>query len=972
MFGLLGQLVPAVLAATVYGTFKPANEPSGPGLYCTGLDMVYTGFEDVIWTFPEMATCFEVLADGKFGEFWKSRDELSWWQKFWIREVDGWVFPGFWDGHAHLVQYGMMEVGVKAYDQTVPQIITSILNYLEKDPTYGTRSKWVLGTGWDQAYFGGNMPTAEDLISNPLLTNLYIAIYRVDVHCIWVSPAVLRLLPDPLPPTPPGGSIPSDGVFCDNAMDDMIIPLIPEITEEDIENFITTAVSSLHSVGLVGITDAATAMKEVPVYKRLAESGKLDFRVYGMVECTKRNTFCNVDKYHFEDKDGQFTLTSAKIFADGALGSWGAALLEPYSDKPTRGSMLINETKLANVVSQWYAADWQVGVHAIGDAANRAALNAFEIAMELHPHIDGHRKFRIEHAQIIHPDDQIRRMDICNKAGVILENCIIPSIQPTHATSDMSYALSRLGPKRLKESAYRMQSLFPKPKIGVPFPPYPVLGSDFPVEPPSPIEGMYAAITRCSPRHENCEKDAVWDGEKLDRLQAVQGFGRNVGWGMLEGWRQVGQLGGWADWVVLDKSLFDQKVDLRKVKVKETWIGGKRVFKRESEEKQEEQKKQEKPAFEVLDIQTIGALTGLQDLISISHHNHRKFSLAGHSRKYLSNDVLLLTQYISPQLLIYLITRGVGANSPIYSTPPVPAASPVGPNLSIMPRTPRIAFMMSNLNRPCDVTQAPNMLMGAPAVDSTPQTPPQSLIVAQNKHHEVQLPLLRGSNAKSTVFTAYELLENILKYAAPQELHILRRVTTAFDEVIKSSIVIKYITFKLAGIPRSLQEELQFLKYHVAPQNSEVQLHPFMDRLVLQWCFKIPDDVYVTRPPVKTMSLTLNDPNNIRHIIIKSPVAGVTLRHFIRTLARPLIRRYEELIASNQRARFPLPDICASVRFKYPVSGVRNVNNQRNDDNIDLVQYQQDYGAYFITRNQNTYWFWTVNDGEAIPGMGEL
>ncbi|KAF3268012.1 hypothetical protein TWF128_008026 [Orbilia oligospora] len=339
-------------------------------------------------------------------------------------------------------------------------------------------------------------------------------------------------------------------------------------------------------------------------------------------------------------------------------------------------------------------------------------------------------------------------------------------------------------------------------------------------------------------------------------------------------------------------------------------------------------------------------------------------------------------------------TGGVGANSPIYSTPPVPGVSPVGPNLSIMPRTPRIAFMMPNLNRPCDITQAPNMLMGAPAVDSTSQTSPQDLVFAQNKHHEVQLPLLRGSNAKSTVFITYELLENILKYAAPQELHILRRVTTAFDEVIKSSIVIKYITFKLAGIPRSLQEEPQFLKYHVAPQNSEVQLHPFMDRHVrklwefilaldpdetsttvdplVQWCFKIPDDVYVTRPPVKTMSLMLNDPNNILHIIIKSPVVGVTLRQFIRTLARPLIRRYEELIASNQRSRFPLPDICASVRFKYPVSGVRNVNNQRNDDNVDLVQYQQDYGAYFITKNQNTYWFWTANDGEAIPGMGEL
>ncbi|KAK6497208.1 hypothetical protein TWF506_004683 [Arthrobotrys conoides] len=619
MFGILGQLVPAVIAAAVYGTFKTvtsydayfgrspssSTQPSGPGLYCTQPYRVYTGFEDAIWKYPELATCFDVLADGRFGSVWNSRDEISWWRKLWIREVDGWVFPGFWDGHAHLTQYGMMEVGVKAYDQTVPQIITSILTYLEKDPTYGTRSKWVLGTGWDQAYFGGKMPTAEDLVSNPLLTNLYIALYRVDVHCMWVSPAVLRLLPDPLPPTPPGGSIPSNGVFCDNAMDDMILPLIPEITEDDIENFITTAVPALHSVGLVGIIDAATAMKEVPVYKRLAESGKLDFRVYGMVECIKRNSFCDLEKYHFADKAGQFTLTSAKIFADGALGSWGAALIEPYSDKPTRGSMLINETELAKVVSQWYAADWQVGVHAIGDAANRAALNAFEIAMKLHPDIDNDKKFKIEHAQIIHPDDQKRRIDICKKAGVRLEGCIVPSIQPTHATSDMAYALSRLGPQRLKDSAYRMQSLFPEVQVRFSHPPHPVLGSDFPVEPPSPIEGMYAAVTRCSPRLETCERDAVWDDEKLDILQAVQGFGRNVGWtGMLEGWMQVGQMGGWADWVVLDHDLFSKKVDLRKVKVKETWIGGKRVFKREAEPVVEDEPVVEaEPVFEGIKVQ---------------------------------------------------------------------------------------------------------------------------------------------------------------------------------------------------------------------------------------------------------------------------------------------------------------------------------------------------------------------------------
>ncbi|KAK6514594.1 hypothetical protein TWF281_004792 [Arthrobotrys megalospora] len=589
MLGLRDHILPAIFAASAYGVFKacttydayfprslsPSTGTNRAGLYCTQPGRVYLGFEDVIWTRPDMASCFEVTKEGIFGDIWADRGEIPWWRKWWIRDIEGWVYPGFWDGHAHLTQYGMMEVGVKAFDQTIPQIISSVLAYLEKNPAHGSREKWILGTGWDQAYFGGNMPSAEDLVSNPLLTDLYIALYRVDVHCMWVSPAVLRLLPDPLPPTPPGGSIPSDGVFCDNAMDEMIIPLIPAITEDDIENFITTAVPSLYSVGLVGIIDAATAMKEVPVYKRLAEEGKLGFRVYGMVECKKRNTFCDIDKIHIADKDGGFTLMAAKIFGDGALGSWGAALIDPYNDKPTRGTMLLNETELVNVVSKWYAADWQVGVHAIGDAANRAALNAFEAAIKLHPEIKKEKKLRIEHAQIIHPDDQVRR----------LEHCIIPSIQPTHATSDMAYALSRLGPKRLKDSAYRMKSLFPSPKVGVPYCDYPIFGSDFPVEPASPIEGMYAAVTRCSPRIDSCERDAVWEEEKVTRLQAVQGFGRNVGWsGVLEGWEGIGQISGWADWVVLDGDLFDEGVDLRKVKVQETWIGGKMVWKRGPED----------------------------------------------------------------------------------------------------------------------------------------------------------------------------------------------------------------------------------------------------------------------------------------------------------------------------------------------------------------------------------------------------
>ncbi|KAF3934506.1 hypothetical protein ABW19_dt0205189 [Dactylella cylindrospora] len=553
-----------------YMLYKPEIAPSIT--YCTQPDRVYTFTEDEFVTIPDTATCFQVTGEGLFGEIWKSRDDVPQTLRTDVKELDGWVLPGFWDGHGHVVQYGMMESGVKVYNQDIPEIISSILAYLDKNPTYGTRNKWLQGNGWDQARFGGEMPTSEDLV-HPLLADLYIVLIRVDVHCIWVSNAILSLLPSPLP-TPPGGSIPSHGVFCDNAMD-LVLQFMPPVTEGDIEGYITTAVRELNKVGLVGVMDAATSVKEIPVYKRLAEKGDLGMRIYGMAECGVRNRFCEVEKVKVINRAGAFILRAVKLFADGALGSWGAALIDPYDDKPTRGTMLINETELIKVTSQWYADSWQVNIHAIGDRANHAALNAFETAMNLYPTISADRRLRIEHAQIIHPEDQPR----------LLSLSIYPSIQPTHATSDMAYALSRLGSSRLKHSAYRMSSLFPtssslsnSSELNRP---RPIFGSDFPVEPPAPLHGIYSATTRCNPNLDSCERDVLWEEEKVTRLQAFRGFGRNVGYGgWLEGYG-VGKIvkGGWADWVLLGVGdVFDEEVDLRRVAVKGTWVGGKKVW----------------------------------------------------------------------------------------------------------------------------------------------------------------------------------------------------------------------------------------------------------------------------------------------------------------------------------------------------------------------------------------------------------
>ena len=248
-------------------------------------------------------------------------------------------------------------------------------------------------------------------------------------------------------------------------------------------------------------------------------------------------------------------------------------MIEPYSDKPSSsGSLLVNATTLSKLALDWATAGYQVNIHAIGDLANRNAIDAFEAALKalcptpnLRQCQQSHR-FRIEHSQIVHPDDQ-RRM---------AELAIIPSIQPTHATSDMGYAESRLGKQRTQTEAYRMRTFLPL---------RPVLGSDFPVEPASIFQGMYAAMTRRSP-HTGLDPSGGTDGwypeETITFEQALAGFTVNPAYGVfLEGQAGVIDVRAFADWVVLDEPLERLDVEsLRKVSVRETWVGGRMVYKR--------------------------------------------------------------------------------------------------------------------------------------------------------------------------------------------------------------------------------------------------------------------------------------------------------------------------------------------------------------------------------------------------------
>lgn len=510
-------------------------------------------------------TCLTVK-DGLFVDVFVPTSELP------VEASQGHAIPGLWDGHGHLLQYGEFLHSVDLFgSSSVEEARNRLAAYISSHKGVGTKDDWIRGIGWDQMALG-EMPTAAMLDNDERFKGLYIMLDRVDVHCIWVSQAVLDLLPEDLPDIPGGEIIrdPGMGVFCDNAMEE-VMKLWPTPDDARKTLFLRSAMASLHELGLVGMHDAGVNPDQLRLYRELVGTDDWTLRVYAMIECEERNTFCPEKVSAFTDADGFLEIKSVKLFADGALGSWGSAMIEPYSDRPdTSGSLLVNASTLASLAKSWSSEGYQVNIHAIGDLANRLAIDAMEAALvDLCPGqtvsaCQADRRFRIEHSQIIHPQDQARMRSMG----------IIPSVQPTHATSDMKYAELRLGKERTEEEAYRMRSLLDLE---------PILGSDFPVEPPNPFEGIYAAVARRSPhtgKGADGSSDSWHPEEALSLHEALAGFTEGPAHGaFLDGRAGVIQPGAMADWVVLDEPLEDLDIEeIRTLKVKETWIGGKRVY----------------------------------------------------------------------------------------------------------------------------------------------------------------------------------------------------------------------------------------------------------------------------------------------------------------------------------------------------------------------------------------------------------
>ncbi|KAJ7287289.1 amidohydrolase family-domain-containing protein [Mycena rebaudengoi] len=347
---------------------------------------------------------------------------------------------------------------------------------------------------------------AADLSNDPLLRGRPILLGRVDGHASWVSERVLELMA-PIPPDSEidGGKIIRDstGTPTDYAMN--LIPR-PSWSPEQYTEFFNAAIAEALKYGLTSVHDAATDPGAVSFFKGFG------IRLYLMASPFSENFTgwepSQIERLENYGVDGRLNLRSVKLYTDGALGSWGAALLEPYTDKPdTRGIMRSSPDTMSGLIRSSWQTGLQVNVHCIGDRANKVVLDVFEDllkgknATEFRP--------RIEHAQILQPAD----LERIGKLGVIA------SVQPTHATSDMWYAETRLGPERVK-GAYAYRTLLNgSPNNVLP------LGSDFPIENVNPLLGFYAATSRLSVSGDSPHGAGGWfPAERLTRAQALRGM----------------------------------------------------------------------------------------------------------------------------------------------------------------------------------------------------------------------------------------------------------------------------------------------------------------------------------------------------------------------------------------------------------------------------------------------------------------
>ena len=514
---------------------------------------------------PQRFAALQFGADGKVKALFQSKDK----RPKTDYQIDGkgrTMIPGLIDAHLHVMQIGFAALTLDLSEtKSLAEAQAKIRAYAAAHPDRA----WIVGRGWNQEAWGlrdeagrGRFPTAAEL--DAAVPGRPVWLERVDGHAGWANSAALSAAGvTVVTKDPAGGRIERlaggkpAGVLIDDAAQ-LVGRLVPPPRADDRDLAFDTAQRLLFARGLTAVADMGTTIEDWQTFRRAGDVGRLRLRVmsYALgIEAMGLIGGPGPTPWLYDDR---LRLNGLKLYTDGALGSRGALLKSAYADaSQTRGIARMNETQLKNLMSRAAMDNFQLAIHAIGDAANAEVLDAIE---DLSATYKGDRRWRIEHAQIVDPIDIPR----FGKLGVIA------SMQPIHQVSDRTMAEARLGPARLA-GAYAWKGLAAG---GARL----AFGSDAPVELPDPFAGMAAALTR---------EDAAgqpfggWQPqERIDRVAALAGYTSGAAWaGFAE--RKFGRLapGLRADFVLIDVDpLLAAPAALRSARVLETWIGGEKVF----------------------------------------------------------------------------------------------------------------------------------------------------------------------------------------------------------------------------------------------------------------------------------------------------------------------------------------------------------------------------------------------------------
>jgi len=485
-------------------------------------------------------------------------------------QIDGggkYVLPGLIDAHAHVSNQGFLTVQLNLTGTpSVEDAVNSIAEYARTNPGSG----WIEGRGWNQVLWPvKEFPTAAHI--DAVVPDRPVYLRRIDGHAGWANSKALEIAGiDDDTPDPVGGKIHRDsdghatGVVVDNAMD-LVASKVPPPDTEDYRQAFLAAFRHLTALGLTSVHDAGISVTEAETYMSMADDGEMTMRIYAMIDGAGDNLDAIGSPIPSYGND-RLAISSVKLMVDGALGSRGAAMVDPYEDDvENRGLPFWSQDELDGFVKKSNSMGFPVGIHAIGDLGNKQAFDAIEKAQggKASP-----MRNRIEHAQVV-------RLEDIPRFGAL---GVIASMQATHATSDMNMAEDRVGPERIK-GAYAWRKILDTGGIIA-------NGSDFPVELANPMHGLYASVTRRS--RAGLPEKGWYAGEALSREETLHSFT----WAAAYAAHQEDRLGSlepgkWADFIVVDRDYFEiPESEIDDIQVLQTWVGGDLVFEKCADENQ--------------------------------------------------------------------------------------------------------------------------------------------------------------------------------------------------------------------------------------------------------------------------------------------------------------------------------------------------------------------------------------------------